>query len=78
MTTFATLRTPRSDAEARRLDVRLALMESIQRYRVDLTAAELQVSAALEQDNSDDLDLATARVEALRQAIRHLAEELAL
>lgn len=66
----------RADAEARALTVRMALTETLLRWRRDLTAAELALTDAIEADES--IEPLTDSVEQLRQGIRHLTEELSL
>ncbi|HET9109063.1 MAG TPA: hypothetical protein VFN79_17945 [Steroidobacteraceae bacterium] len=65
-------------AAARRLDVRPALTETLLRWRLQLGSAELDLATALEADNTDLIEAATATIETLRQGIRHLIEELSL
>ena len=66
----------RAEAEARALTVRMALTETLLRWRRDLTAAELALTDAIEADES--IEPLTDSVEQLRQGIRHLTEELSL
>lgn len=66
----------RADAEARALTVRMALTETLLRWRRDLTTAELALTDAIEADES--IEPLTDSVEQLRQGIRHLTEELSL
>ena len=68
----------RADAEARATTVRIALLESLHRYRLELTAAQKRLQDAIEEDRAEPIDDATDDVERLRQAIRHLTEELSL
>ena len=68
----------RAEAEERALTVRIALLESLHRYRLELTAALKHLQDAIEEDRSDPIDDATATIERLRQGIRHLTEELSL
>ena len=68
----------RADAEARATTVRIALLESLHRYRIELTAVQKHLQDAIEQDRAELIDGATDDIEQLREAIRHLTEELAL
>ena len=68
----------RADAEARALTVRMALTETLLRWRRDLTAAELALTDAVEADADEFIEPLTDSVEQLRQGIRHLTEELSL
>ena len=68
----------RAEAEARALTVRIALLESLHRYRLELTAAQKHLQDAIEQDRTELIEAATATIETLRQSIRHLTEELSL
>ena len=68
----------RAEAEERALTVRIALLESLHRYRLELTAAQKHLQDAIEQDRSHLIDDATAAIERLRRDIRHLTEELSL
>ena len=68
----------RADAEARATTVRIALLESLHRYRLELTAAQKRLQDAIEEDRAELIDGATDDIEQLREAIRHLTEELAL
>ena len=68
----------RTEAEERALTMRIALLESVHRYRIELTAAQKHLQDAIEQDRTDLIDDATATVERLRRDIRHLTEELSL
>ncbi len=68
----------RADAEARATTVRIALLESVHRYRIELTTAQKHLQDAIEQDRAELIDGATDDIEQLRQAIRHLTEELSL
>ena len=68
----------RADAEARALTVRIALTETLLRWRRDLTAAELALTDAIEADADEFIEPLTDSVEQLRQGIRHLTEELSL
>ena len=68
----------RAEAEARALTVRIALLESLHRYRLELTAAQKHLQDAIEEDRSDLIDDATGTIERLRRDIRHLTEELSL
>ena len=68
----------RAEAEARALTVRMALTETLLRWRRDLTAAELALTDAIEADAAEFIEPLTDSVEQLRQGIRHLTEELSL
>ncbi len=68
----------RADAEARALTVRMALTETLLRWRRDLTGAELALTDAVEADADEFIEPLTDLVEQLRQGIRHLTEELSL
>ena len=68
----------RAEAEARALTVRIALTETLLRWRRDLTRAERSLGNAIDADDSDLIEGATMTVETLREAIRHLTEELNL
>ena len=68
----------RADAEARALTVRMALTETLLRWRRDLTGAELALTDAIEADAAEFIEPLTDLVEQLRQGIRHLTEELSL
>ena len=68
----------RADAEARALTVRIALTETLLRWRRDLTAAELALTDAIEADADEFIEPLTDSVEQLRQGIRYLTEELSL
>ena len=68
----------RAEAEARATTVRIALLEALHRYRIELTAVQKHLQDAIEQDRAELIDGATDDVEQLRQAIRHLTEELSL
>ena len=68
----------RADAEARALTVRMALTETLLRWRRDLTGAELALTDAIEADAAEFIEPLTDSVEQLRQGIRHLTEELSL
>ena len=68
----------RAEAEARALTVRMALTETLLRWRRDLTAAELALTDAVEADADEFIEPLTDSVEQLRQGIRHLTEELSL
>ena len=68
----------RAEAEARALTVRMALTETLLRWRRDLTAAELALTDAIEADAAESIEPLTDSVEQLRQGIRHLTEELSL
>ena len=68
----------RADAEARATTVRIALLESLHRYRIELTTAEARLHDAIDEDRTELIDGATDDIEQLRQAIRHLTEELSL
>ena len=66
----------RADAEARAFDVRLALVESLLRWRRELTAAQQHLNDAIEGDRTELIDAATVQIERLSEQIRHLTEEL--
>ena len=68
----------RAEAEARALTVRMALTETLLRWRRDLTGAELALTDAIEADAAEFIEPLTDSVEQLRQDIRHLTEELSL
>lgn len=68
----------RAEAEARALTVRMALTETLLRWRRDLTGAELALTDAIEADAAEFIEPLTDSVEQLRQGIRHLTEELSL
>ncbi|MDE1988941.1 MAG: hypothetical protein KGI82_00600 [Betaproteobacteria bacterium] len=68
----------RAEAEARALTVRMALTETLLRWRRDLTAAELALTDAVEADADEFIEPLTDSVEQLRQGILHLTEELSL
>jgi hypothetical protein len=68
----------RADAAERALTVRIALLEAVHRYRLELTAALKHLQDAIEEDRSDLIDDATGTIERLRRDIRHLTEELSL
>ena len=68
----------RAEAEERALTVRIALLESLHRYRIELTAARKRLQDAIEEDRTELIDAATATIETLRQSMRHLTEELSL
>ena len=68
----------RADAEARATTVRIALLESLHRYRIELTAVQKHLQDAIEQDRAELIEAATATIETLRQSMRHLTEELSL
>ena len=68
----------RAEAEARALTVRMALTETLLRWRRDLTTAELALTDAIEADAAEFIEPLTDLVEQLRQGIRHLTEELSL
>lgn len=68
----------RSDAEARAIDVRIALLEALHRYRIELTTARARLRDAIDEDRTELIDAATEQVERLSSQIRHLTEELAL
>ena len=65
-------------AAERALTVRIALLEAVRRYRLELTAAQKHLQDAIEEDRSDLIDDATGTIERLRRDIRHLTEELSL
>ena len=65
-------------AAERALTVRIALLEAVRRYRLELTAARKHLQDAIEEDRSHLIDDATAAIEHLRRGIRHLTEELSL
>ena len=62
----------RAEAEERALTVRIALLESVHRYRIKLTTAQKHLQDAIEADES--VEPLTDSVEQLRQGIRHLTE----
>ena len=66
----------RADAEARAFDVRLALVESLLRWRRELTAAQQHLNDAIEGDRTELIEDAAGYVERLSEQIRHLTEEL--
>ena len=68
----------RADAEARALTVRMALTETLLRWRRELTAAQQHLNDAIEGDAAEFIEPLTDLVEQLRQGIRHLTEELSL
>ena len=68
----------RAEAEERALTVRIALLESLHRYRIELTAARKRLQDAIEEDRTELIDAATATIDGLLEAIRHLTEELSL
>ena len=68
----------RAEAEARALTVRIALTETLLRWRRNLTGAELALTDAIEADAAEFIEPLTDSVEQLRQGIRHLTEELSL
>ncbi len=68
----------RADAEARALTVRIALTETLLRWRRNLTTAEFALTDAIEADAAEFIEPLTDSVEQLRQGIRHLTEELSL
>lgn len=68
----------RADAEARALTVRIALTETLLRWRRDLTTTEFALTDAIEADAAEFIEPLTDLVEQLRQGIRHLTEELSL
>ena len=68
----------RAEAEERALTVRIALLEAVHRYWLELTAARKHLQDAIEEDRSDLIDDATATIERLREDIRYLTEELSL
>ena len=68
----------RADAEARALTVRMALTETLLRWRRDLTTTEFALTDAIEADAAEFIEPLTDLVEQLRQGIRHLTEELSL
>ena len=68
----------RADAEARALTVRMALTETLLRWRRDLTTTEFALTDAIEADAAEFIEPLTDSVEQLRQGIRHLTEELSL
>ena len=68
----------RADAEARALTVRMALTETLLRWRRDLTTTEFALTDAIEADAAEFIEPLTDSVEQLRQDIRHLTEELSL
>ena len=68
----------RADAEARALTVRIALTETLLRWRRNLTTAEFALTDAIEADAAEFIEPLTDLVEQLRQGIRHLTEELSL
>lgn len=68
----------RAEAEARALTVRIALTETLLRWRRNLTTAEFALTDAIEADAAEFIEPLTDSVEQLRQGIRHLTEELSL
>ena len=68
----------RADAEARALTVRMALTETLLRWRRNLTTTEFALTDAFEADAAEFIEPLTDSVEQLRQGIRHLTEELSL
>ena len=68
----------RAEAEARALTVRMALTETLLRWRRDLTTTEFALTDAIEADAAEFIEPLTDSVEQLRQDIRHLTEELSL
>ena len=68
----------RAEAEARALTVRMALTETLLRWRRNLTTAEFALTDAIEADAAEFIEPLTDSVEQLRQGIRHLTEELSL
>ena len=68
----------RSDAEARATTVRIALLESLHRYRIELTTAEARLHDAIDEDRTELIEDAAGYVERLNEQIRHLTEELSL
>ena len=68
----------RAEAEARALTVRMALTETLLRWRRDLTTTEFALTDAIEADAAEFIEPLTDSVEQLRQGIRHLTEELSL
>ena len=68
----------RADAEARALTVRMALTETLLRWRRNLTTTEFALTDAIEADAAEFIEPLTDSVEQLRQGIRHLTEELSL
>ena len=68
----------RADAEARALTVRIALTETLLRWRRNLTTTEFALTDAIEADAAEFIEPLTDLVEQLRQGIRHLTEELSL
>ena len=68
----------RAEAEARALTVRMALTETLLRWRRNLTTTEFALTDAIEADAAEFIEPLTDLVEQLRQGIRHLTEELSL
>ncbi len=68
----------RAEAEARALTVRMALTETLLRWRRELTAAQQHLNDAIEGDRTELIEDAAGYVERLSEQIRHLTEELSL
>ncbi len=66
----------RAEAEARALTVRMALTETLLRWRRELTAAQQHLNDAIEGDRTELIEDAAGYVERLSEQIRHLTEEL--
>lgn len=67
-----------ANAAERALTVRIALLESMHRYRIELTAAQKHLRDAIDEDRTELIEDAMETVERLRLDIGYILEELAL
>ena len=66
----------RAEAEARALTVRIALTETLLRWRRNLTTTEFALTDAIEADAGEQIEWHTQAIAELRTNIRDVAEFL--